>query len=84
MGHRTGWLAAVCAATTALSPSCRCCAAAARIQVWNLRTWQLEMVDWPVSNGQRQDIQFDPFADRSGGYHSESIGVLPENERSQV
>ena len=42
------------------------------------------MVDWPVMNSQRQDIHFDPFSDRSGDKHSDSIEVLPENERAQV
>jgi hypothetical protein len=53
-------------------------------QVWNLRTWQLEMIDWPASNSQRADIRFDPFTDRSGDVHEDSVGVLPENERAQV
>ena len=52
--------------------------------VWNLRTWPLELVDWPVQNTHRLDIYLDPDLDRMGQSGDDSLDVLPANERSQV
>ena len=32
--------------------------------LWNLRTWPLELVDWPVHNSNRTDIRFNPGINR--------------------
>lgn len=32
--------------------------------VWNLRTWPLELVEWPTANSHRLDIRFNPEQDR--------------------
>ena len=58
--------------------------------LWNLRTWPLEMVQWPVRNAQRLDVRFaqDPttrFGPRPRGLSSKAGGrpPLPANERAQ-
>jgi hypothetical protein len=28
--------------------------------VWNLQTWPLELIDWPVQNSHRRDVWIDP------------------------
>jgi hypothetical protein len=48
---------------------------------WNLRTWGLELTDWPAHNSHRLDITFDPDADRFGSL--QATRVLPQNERRQ-
>lgn len=50
---------------------------------WNLQTWPLELVDWPVQNSLRHDIQFSPSLNRFQQTNSDSIRVLPANERVQ-
>ena len=32
--------------------------------VWNLRTWPLELIEWPVENSHRLDISFNREQDR--------------------
>lgn len=54
---------------------------------WNLQTWPLEMVEWPVDNSHRQDIFYEPTDDRFGHGHTQSTHTrspLPANERRQV
>ena len=52
--------------------------------VWNLRTWQLDLVSWPTMNSHRLDITLDVTnAGRSGGGSNDARVVLPANERSQ-
>ena len=51
---------------------------------WNLRSWPLEQVVWPVHNSNRTDIRFRPAIDRFGRSHTQSVQVLPANERDQV
>eukprot|EP00048_Salpingoeca_helianthica_P016190 m.230913 g.230913 ORF g.230913 m.230913 type:complete len:790 (-) comp18190_c0_seq1:367-2736(-) len=50
---------------------------------WNLRTWPLEMISWPVRNSHRRDLRFDIDADRFGKLNGDSVRVLPANERLQ-
>ena len=52
--------------------------------LWNLRSWPLELVNWPVHNSNRTDIQFLPGPNRSFQTHTDSVRVLPANERNQV
>jgi hypothetical protein len=49
--------------------------------VWNLRTWPLDLVDWPTQNSIRQDIVTDPEVDRDFQSRTESEYILPANER---
>ena len=50
--------------------------------LWNLRTWPLELIEWPMSNNHRLDLVFVGEPDRFG--HRNSISrVLPANERGQ-
>lgn len=54
---------------------------------WNLRSWPLELVDWPVSNSHRIDLVYERGADRFHKAHSDSWHVrspLPANERRQM
>ena len=39
---------------------------------WNLQTWPLELVEWPVNNSQRLDVQF-LGADRFGDVGDDSV-----------
>ncbi len=50
---------------------------------WNLRTWPVEGVSWPVQNSNRQDIFFRPGQNRAFRTHEDSVRVLPANERAQ-
>ena len=50
---------------------------------WNLRTWPVEGVNWPVQNSNRQDIFFRPGQNRAFRSHTDSVRVLPANERAQ-
>ncbi|EGD83339.1 hypothetical protein PTSG_03947 [Salpingoeca rosetta] len=53
--------------------------------LWNLRTWPLELISWPVKNSDRRDIVLDIEADRSGRVGGDStFKVLPANERPQL
>lgn len=45
-----------------------------------LRTWPIEMIDWPVSIKHRLDILIDPDLDRSGTY--QILELLPYDEIS--
>ena len=54
--------------------------------LWNLRTWQLELVRWPVNNSQRIDIEYAHTTNRFGRAHVQqkhSGSPLPANERRQ-
>ena len=46
--------------------------------IWGLRTWPLELIDWPVYNQERLDLQW-----RGQGEKTRSRRVLPANERRQ-
>jgi len=53
---------------------------------WNLQTWQLELIEWPVDNSHRSDVLVEPYSDRFGKKHSQSLHTrspLPANERQQ-
>jgi len=53
---------------------------------WNLRTWPLELIEWPVSNAHRIDLVYEVGADRFGREHNELLHTrspLPANERRQ-
>lgn len=53
--------------------------------LWNLRTWPLSLVDWPVRNSHRLDIVLDWEGERNGdGQDRDSTSVLPANERAQT
>ena len=52
--------------------------------LWNLRTWPLDLIDWPVANSQRLDIIIDPNVDRQFRSGGASLSVLPANERAQT
>jgi hypothetical protein len=53
--------------------------------LWSLRTWPLSLVDWPVQNSHRLDIVLDNEGERQGGgQDSDSVSVLPANERAQT
>ena len=57
---------------------------AAADALWNLRTWQYELVSWPTANSHRLDVIPDVTnAGRSGGGSNDALSVLPANERSQ-
>jgi hypothetical protein len=49
--------------------------------LWNLRTWPLESLDWPVLNSVRLDVPVDPEVDRDLHSNTQSLGILPGNER---
>jgi len=49
----------------------------------NLRSWPLELIDWPVRNSVRQDIFFRSSVNREMQAHTMSVRVLPANERNQ-
>eukprot|EP00041_Stephanoeca_diplocostata_P038771 m.1553094 g.1553094 ORF g.1553094 m.1553094 type:complete len:862 (+) comp25268_c1_seq3:151-2736(+) len=54
--------------------------------VWNLQTWSLDLIEWPVSNTARQDIFYERGANRFGKTHVDSTKTrspLPANERTQ-
>lgn len=51
--------------------------------VWNLQTWPLELIDWPVQNSQRLDVRIDPQPNRDFVVGTESLNLLPANERVQ-
>ena len=50
--------------------------------VWDMRTWPLDPLDWPVLNSIRMDITFDPEVDRDIQSDTQSIAILPGNERT--
>jgi len=52
--------------------------------LWNLQTWPLELIEWPVMNSHRLDITIDPAMDRGGHQGTDSYRrILPANERPQ-
>jgi hypothetical protein len=51
--------------------------------LWNLRTWQLESISWPVRNSHRLDIIIDKENSGRSGGTNDALFVLPANERSQ-
>ena len=50
--------------------------------VWGLRTWPLELTDWPTANSGRADIVPQPMDNRFG-QPGDATRVLPVNERVQ-
>lgn len=54
---------------------------------WNLRTWPLELIDWPVQNSQRRDLTLALDTDRAGNIGSDSVrtatadGLSAENHQ---
>jgi hypothetical protein len=54
-----------------------------RDTAWNLRTWPLELVTWNTDNSFRRDIDVFSSTDRDGHFGTQSVRVLPANERSQ-
>jgi hypothetical protein len=50
---------------------------------WNLRTWPVELVDWPAKNSHRLDVTLDPDAVGRATPGNEGLAVLPANERAQ-
>eukprot|EP00039_Didymoeca_costata_P020083 m.340007 g.340007 ORF g.340007 m.340007 type:complete len:864 (+) comp19079_c0_seq1:208-2799(+) len=51
---------------------------------WNLRTWPVELVNWPVNNSHRLDIFWDAEFNAANGRDAGQITrVLPANERNQ-
>ncbi len=50
--------------------------------VWDMRTWPLDPLDWPVLNSIRMDITFDPEVDRDIQHDTQSLAILPGNERT--
>ena len=57
--------------------------AAATDAWWNLATWPLELIDWPIANSQRADVRLNPEPNRNLQYGTQSATVLPANERGQ-
>ena len=51
--------------------------------LWNLRTWQLESISWPVRNSHRLDIIIDKENSGRSGGTNDALSVLPANERCQ-
>ena len=51
--------------------------------MWSLRSWPLDMRDWPTRNSHRLDIRYRLGADRFGRVGGRSVRVLPANERRQ-
>ena len=57
---------------------------AARDVKWNLRSWPLELIDWPMNNSLRQDIFYNTQSTRFGKRQTtRSRPPLPANERGQ-
>ena len=52
--------------------------------VWNLRTWPISLIDWPVMNSHRLDIVLDSNWERNGWTTPDSVTILPANERAQT
>lgn len=50
--------------------------------VWGLRTWPLELTDWPTQNSARLDVVPQPGVNRFGAT-GDGTRVLPVNERVQ-
>lgn len=53
----------------------------ARSAASNLRQWPLDPLQWPVQNSDRLDIWLDPEENRDARHGTESMGVLPADER---
>jgi hypothetical protein len=51
--------------------------------LWNMRTWPLELTDWPANNSHRLDVALDPDATGRATPGEEGLSVLPANERAQ-
>jgi hypothetical protein len=49
--------------------------------LWDLRGWSPSLVDWPIDNHGREDITFNPNTGRFGRVNSNSIQLLPRDER---
>lgn len=52
--------------------------------MWNLRTWPLELIEWPMQNSHRHDIRFDPNTGRFGRSGTDNVRILPCHERNQL
>lgn len=50
---------------------------------FNLRTWPVEQLDWPVVNSDRADLSWlvDPEVNRDFQHSTDSVPVVPANER---
>ena len=74
-------------ASTALSPSCSAGGSSSPLEdlKWNLQTWQLELIQWPVSNSHRMDLTLTRELDRFGRAVelAHTRPPLPANERCQ-
>jgi hypothetical protein len=51
---------------------------------WNLETWPLELVDWPTTNTDREDIWINPEINRSFQHGTASVRVLAASSRNQL
>ncbi|EDQ88047.1 uncharacterized protein MONBRDRAFT_33081 [Monosiga brevicollis MX1] len=52
---------------------------------WNLRTWPLELIDFPVTNTIRRDIYINPEAERNDHQGNDDVRkILPVYERPQL
>ncbi|EDQ89373.1 uncharacterized protein MONBRDRAFT_37087 [Monosiga brevicollis MX1] len=52
---------------------------------WNLRTWPLELIDFPMTNTIRRDIFMNPEGGRNGEVYNDDVRrILPAYERSQL
>ncbi len=51
---------------------------------WNLRTWPLELTDWPTSAAHRNDVCLAPRPDRFGRAGGDSRRIWPAHQRSQT
>lgn len=51
--------------------------------VWSLETWPVDQIDWTTVNSNRLDIELNPEPDRDNHYGTQSLSILPCNERSQ-
>jgi hypothetical protein len=54
--------------------------------LWNLRTWPIELVEWPVNNSHRIDLVYERTPDRFhrvGNQMAHTRPPLPANERRQ-
>ena len=50
--------------------------------LWNLRTWPLELIDWPVTNSHRVDIRYSRSLSRFET--PQALNLIPANERRQL
>jgi hypothetical protein len=48
--------------------------------IFNLKRWPMELIDWPISNDYRLDIQFSPYGARNGK-RGDILEAFPPDER---